>query len=622
MAAEAQTSRGRAAAGVLLEREVELAVLAELFERAAGGDGGLVLVEGPPGLGKSALLERAAGLARERGLVGLRGRGHELGRAVGWGVVRALREAGRAALPEFGREGLRGGPARPGRVLFGSGEDAADAPASEAGFAIMHALYWLLVRLAERAPLLVVVDDAQWVDEPSLRFLVYLVARLSDQPIALVVAARAGDRGEGGLLEQLVGDATGAVRALAPLGVAAVTRLLRERLPGIDDAFCRRCFELCGGNPLQLRELLAAIEQQGRPAGDAALAAAAELAARSLGRSVLRRLGVLSADARALARAVAVLEDDAPLALAGSLATLGPSAALAAADELARADLLRAGDPLGFTHPLVRAAVYGQLAFGERAHMHRRAARLLAQARASSERVSAHLLESSPDGDDVVVELLRASARRALAQGTPASAVRYLERALREPPAETARPAVLAELGRAEALAGRPMASAHLEAAIDDIADSRERAALLLEFGRELHHGGRVREASAAFGRGLDELRAGEPEDDRSELAVDLEGGYLTSAMHTPDRAADAHARADAILADERLTSRAGRARASKAMVMRLFAGAPHREVLGVAFALFGGGRLIEEDCGDSQALTHVIGTLSWCDAYPVADRA
>ena len=343
MATEAHTSRVKPAAGMLLEREVELAMLADLFERAASGDGGLVLVEGPPGVGKSALLERAAGLARERELVVLRGRGHELERAFGWGVVRALLEAGLAALPELEREELLAGPARPSRVLFGSAPDAPDAPASEVGFAILHALYWLVVRLAEREPLVMVVDDAQWVDEPSLRFLVYLLGRLSDQPIALVVAARAGEPGEGGLLEQLVGDATAAVRTLAPLGAAAVTRLLRERVPGVDDGFCRRCFELCGGNPLQLRELLAAIEQQGWPAGDAALAAAAELAARSLGRSMLRRLSVLSADARALARSVAVLEDDAPLALAGSLATLAPSAALAAADELAHADLLLGG---------------------------------------------------------------------------------------------------------------------------------------------------------------------------------------------------------------------------------------------------------------------------------------
>src|SRR3954453_18154911 len=133
MAAEAQTSRGRAAAGVLLEREVERAVLVELFERAAGGDGGLLLVEGPPGVGKSALLERAAGLARERGLVVLRGRGHELERAFGWGVVRALLEAWLAALPELEREELLAGPARPGRVLFGSGEGAPRPRASRAG---------------------------------------------------------------------------------------------------------------------------------------------------------------------------------------------------------------------------------------------------------------------------------------------------------------------------------------------------------------------------------------------------------------------------------------------------------------------------------------------------------
>lgn len=115
-----------------------------------------------------------------------------------------------------------------------------------------------------------------------------------------------------------------------------------------------------------------------------------------------------------------MLEDDAPLAC-----SLAPSAALAAGDELVHADLLRAGDPLGFTHPLVRAAVYGQLAFGERAQTHRRAARLLAEMGAAGERVSAHLLESPAAGDEVVVEALRAAARRALAQGVPGSAVSY-----------------------------------------------------------------------------------------------------------------------------------------------------------------------------------------------------
>ena len=392
---------------------------------------------------------------------------------------------------------------------------------------------------------------------------------------------------------------------------------MRRRLPGADDELCRRCFELTAGNPLQLRELLAAIEQQAQPADAAALAAAAEVAARSLARSVLRRLAALSPDAQALARGVAVFEDDAPLHLAAELTGLAAGAALAAADELARADVLRPGDPLGFTHPLVRAAVYGDLPFGERARTHRRAARLLVESGVSRERVSAHLLEAAPDGDAAVVELLRATAQRAMARGAPASAVRYLERALREPPAEAERPAVLAELGRAEAAAGLPDAVAHLEAAIGLADEPRQRAALLLAFGRVLQHGGRLSDACAAFQRGRDELG-----EQRSELAVDLEAGYLAAAMQAPDRAAEAHAQADAILAADRPTNRAERELASKAMIMRLWGGAPREEIPPIARRLFRDAELAHDDGADSRAIVHVAGCLSVCDDYPAAELA
>ena len=84
--------RAGSAAEMLLEREVELGVLAELFEHVAAGHGALLPLEAPAGAGKSAPLERAAGLARERGLGVLRARGHELERAFGWGVARSLFE--------------------------------------------------------------------------------------------------------------------------------------------------------------------------------------------------------------------------------------------------------------------------------------------------------------------------------------------------------------------------------------------------------------------------------------------------------------------------------------------------------------------------------------------------
>ena len=608
---------------MLLEREAELDVLSELFEAAGRGHGGLVLVEGPPGVGKSALMDCAAEMARERGLAVLRARGHELERAYGWGVARSLFEASLAARPGRQRDELLAGPATPARAVLDASEHSIGGPDSEAGFAILHSLYWLAVRLAENEPLLLVVDDAHWADEPSLRFLVYLVGRLSDQPIAVLVGAREGDLAEGDLLRQLAGDPFAQVRPLPSLGAAAVAELVRRRLPEADEDFRRRCFELTAGNPLQLRALLAAVEQQAKPADAAALAAAAEQAARSLARSVLRRLGALSSEAQALARGVAVFEDDAPLHLAGALTGLAVPAALAAADELARADVLHSGDPLGFTHPLVRAAVYGQLPFGERALTHCRAARLLVEAGASSERVSAHLLESSPDGNDGVADLLRATAQRALAQGVPASAVRYLERALREPPSESERPVVLAELGRAEAAAGLPDAVAHLEAAIGLADEPRQRAALLLAFGRVLHDSGRLSEACASFQRGRDELGEHAVEGQaRSELAVDLDAGYLTAAMQAPDRAAEAHRQADAILAAERPANRAERALASKAMTMRLWGGAPRDEILSIARRLFGDGELAHEDGAESRSLAHVAGCLSLCDDYPAAETA
>jgi DNA-binding CsgD family transcriptional regulator len=576
-----------------LEREIELEAIAELVAGAADGRGGLLVVEGVAGVGKSTLVAYAAQAARDRGLTVLQARGHELERAFGWGVARLLLEASLT-------DDLLTGPAQPARVVFG--EDAESA--SDGGFGILHSLYWVTVRLAERGPLVLAVDDAHWADEASLRYLIYLAGRLTGQPIALLVATRPVDDD---LLAHLASDADASIRVVEPLGADAVAELVRRKLPDAGDRFCRRCWELTGGNPLQVRELLRATEG---PADDATLAAAAETAARSLGRSVLRRLGALSPAAQALARAVAVYEDDAPLRLAAALADLAPVDAVDAAEALERADVLRAGDPLGFSHPLLRAAVYGQLTFVERARTHRRAASLLGEEGASDERVSAHLMQSVPAGDAGAVMTLRAAARRALGQGVPRSAVAYLDRALREPPPAEDRPGVLAELGQAEAVAGRPEAVEHLEAAVALASKPATRAALLLDFGRALHHSGRIAAAGDAFLHGLEDIALLE-----QDLASDLEGAYLTSAMHIPLRAADAHRRGDAILAALRFETRADRALASKAMMMRLFACAPHDELVAIAREL----STTDGIAADSRTPSYVVGTLVWCDDYQAA---
>jgi DNA-binding CsgD family transcriptional regulator len=602
-------------AGPLFERERELGTIMGLLRDAGESRGRLLLIEAPAGIGKSALAERAAALGVGEGFLVLRAAGRELERGLGWGVARSLFESWLFTRPSGDREELLRGPAAPSRVLFEPDAGPIAPGAEQVGFGILHGLYWLAVRIAEHQPLLLVLDDAHWADEPSLRFVLYLLGRLREQPIAVLVAARP-EAGEGGLLERLHGDSAGTVLEPAPLGEAAVAALVQRRFAAADAQLCRRCFELTRGNPLHVRELVSAIVFDTPEGGAADLDAGAERAARSLSRSVLRRLRALPPDAHALARAVAVFDRGVPLHQAAALADQRPHAALAAADALVRADILAAGDPLGFVHPLLRAAVYEALSGHDRALTHRRAAAVLAADGAPAEQIGSHLLQAAPAGDEDAVAGLRAAAHAALAHGVPVAAIGYLDRALREPPSAGARADVLAELGQAELAAGRREAADHLDAAIALMVDPRRRAEVRLERGRALHDFGRPDAACTEFERGAAELGP-----DGGELALTLESWYLTSAVLVPERAPDAHRRVDAIVARVGgAATPAERVLMSKALIMRLYAGGTRAELVPLALRLFADGQLIEEGGIQSQAAAHVAGALSYCDEYEAAE--
>ena len=109
---------------------------------------------------------------------------------------------------------------------------------------------------------------------------------------------------------------------------------------------------------------------------------------------------------------------------------------------------------------------------GERARLHGAAAELLSGAGAQAETVGAHLLRATRAGRAQAVEMLRRAAASALARGSPAAAVTYLRRALEEPPAATARPALLVELAQAEALHGDAMASERIEEALTLVSEA------------------------------------------------------------------------------------------------------------------------------------------------------
>jgi DNA-binding CsgD family transcriptional regulator len=606
---------------VLFEREAELQVIANLMHGVEHGAGAVVLVEASAGLGKSVLLDHAAASASGAGLLVLRACGHQLERGFGWGIARSLFE-GLLHRGAVGPSGLLDGPAAPARAIFLEDEEAPGRLASdEAAFGMLHALYWLVVRLGERRPLLLVIDDAHWADVPSLRFLAHLQPRISGLPVGVVVGARPPGPDADGILGVVAAHPGTRVLRLPSLTARAVEELVRARWPAAPPDVCRRCLELTSGNPLQLGELLRAADACGGLLDLGALGDAAAAAARSLERSVLNRLAALPPPSGVLAEAVAVFEHEVSLHLAAALAQIDVTSASAAVDELVRADLLAPRDSLGFRHPLLRAAVYGALPEWRRAETHARAARLLITSGAGVEQVCAHLLLSPPRGDATVVDTLRSAARRARATAAPGSAVQYLERALREPPPAHVRASVLAELGYAEAVTGRAKAVEHLESAIASTENAGQRAELRLAFGRALHHGGRLAEACDAFRQGLDELPDAAAE--HSELRVQLEAGYLNSALFTPERAGDAHQRAPQILARHAaLTGPEELALLSKALMLRLWAAEDREEVLSAARRLVGDGWLGVDDAADSQAAWQTIASLSWADDYGTASRA
>ena len=438
---------------VLLERDAVLARIDHRLRDAVAGNGSLLLLEGPAGIGKTRLVRAARQRTRELGLAVLSARGSELEREFAYGIVRQLFEAPLLAASPAERAELLAGAAGRAASLFEiapAHDDAADA-LLDPSFAILHGLYWLCANLGRHSPLAVCVDDAHWADQASLRFLTYLARRLEELPIALMAAARPPRSPDGSaLVAALAGEPSTELVALAPLSERAVAELVRLGLRAeVDPVFARVCHDVTGGVPFLVKELVRAVAEEAIDPTAPASPRLAVLAPPAVSQSVVLRLGRLSTAARALARAVAVL-GEADLRLAAGLADLDPGAVAAGADELAGAGILEPGRPLRFVHPIVRAAVEADLSPGEQAGLHAAAARLLEHEGASAEHIAAHLLATDPTGDDWVVESLRAAARGAAANGAVDSAAAYLRRALAEPPSEPVRPDVLFELGFAE----------------------------------------------------------------------------------------------------------------------------------------------------------------------------
>jgi DNA-binding CsgD family transcriptional regulator len=492
----------------LLERERELETLSSAVAAAAGGAAGLVLVQGPAGIGKSRLLAEARTLAEERGLGVRSARGGELEQDFPFGIVRQLFES--QLVGESERSRLLAGAAGAAAAVFGYRDEDAGEPLGEGLFRVLHGLYWLTVNLSSERALLLVIDDLHWCDSASLRFLAYLARRLDELPVVLVASLRSSEPdADQAILEELLSEPHAQLLIPGPLTAAAVTAVVRDRLgEGVETAFAEACRSSTDGNPLLLNELLKALVADRVPPDAAHADVVAELGPRAASRAVLLRLARLSEDAVQVARAISVLGDGADFTVVAELAGLDALAVAAATRELVRAEILRPELPLGFVHALVQAAVYHDLAPGERVLYHERAATLLVGLGAPKERVAAHLLLMPARGEEWVVDMLRSAADASVAKGDPDAAVSLLRRALDEPPRPELRLELLLDLGRVEAMTSLPAAAGHLRSAYELARDPSVRGRAADQLARSLVFLGAPDEGAAIAARAAEELPA------------------------------------------------------------------------------------------------------------------
>jgi DNA-binding CsgD family transcriptional regulator len=339
-------------------------------------------------------------------------------------------------------------------------------PSDASGFAMLNGLWWLLSNVALGRPVALFVDDVHWADRGSIQWLSFLGPRIAEIP-ALVVAAGRTDEPDAPPEWRELATVAGRVIELAPLSESATGELIGGWLgTRPEPEFGAACHAATAGNPFLLTELARELAGRGVEPTRAEAAAVAAVAPGTVAQSVLGRLGREPEMVGRLARAVAVLGDDVPVAHAADLAGLDEAGAGEAAVRLVELGILRRSDRLVFEHPIVRDAVYESIVPFVRAGMHARAARILGARGENVERRAAHLLLSDPDGDAEVVSVLRAAGDAAASRGAVDAAVEYLRRALAEPPGEEERPGVLLALGEVEIQRGQPEAVEHLREAL------------------------------------------------------------------------------------------------------------------------------------------------------------
>jgi len=385
-------------------RGAELAMLHRALCERRSGRPAIVAVEGEPGIGKTRLLHRFAAEASD--LEVLWASGDEAEMSLDYGVAEQLWAAVPAGL------GVDRPPMTAGAAAAG-------------GFAVGAALLDVLGALQQRGTVAIVVDDLQWADLPSARALLFALRRLRRDNILVLLASRTYSLARlGDSWSRLLAERARRIRlhGLTPPDLQPLARALLglDLAPAARERLC----EHTGGNPLYVRALLEEL-----PASALADPSRELPAPRSYSAIVLTRVAQLSHSAQDLLAAASVVGVRSSLPVVAAAAGSGDP--VAAFDEACAADLVtpavRAGTgEITFSHPLIRAAIYGDLPLGRRRHLHLAVAGLLAGREALFHRVAA-----THDADDGLATALAALADSDIAAGELPKAAQLLFSAAR-----------------------------------------------------------------------------------------------------------------------------------------------------------------------------------------------
>jgi len=394
-------------AQALAGREPELALLDERL-LAARDRGGALVVRGDAGIGKTALLQAARRSAIDQGLATLVTAGFQAEAHIAFaGLHRLLR-------PVLGSLDRLPGPQRAAiQAAFGLREAAAPDL-----FLIALASLDLLSEMAAAAPLLLIIDDAQWLDVATGNVLTFVARRLELEPIVMLFAVRDGSA------PWIDEDDLPELR-LQPLDDASSAAVLEASAPGLESGLRRRILAEALGNPLALAELPRAVASGFDPTAAAPLPLTERLE-----RAFAARLSGLPASVRTLLL-VAALDDGGDqerILTAASILEGGTIGVAALADAQAAGAVTVDGDDLRFRHPLVRSAVYQRSLAPERRAAHKALAQVY---RGDPDRAVWHLAAASDGPDDQIAAELEALADRAAKRGAAAVAVAALDRASR-----------------------------------------------------------------------------------------------------------------------------------------------------------------------------------------------